>query len=245
MKRFTSALLTVLFPIFAIAPGANAFQAANPHSRPDADLQVYKDKVKTLDDAFAKVPAMPKNKGWVKKKLAHMVEVDQYMRLYPNVIKDKEYTDQEEKYFWSMFGPLSRNVDETNTKDLKELLKIYDWFTISEFGREADNDAWLLVQHADLDVAFQEQILAKLEVLYKTGETRPDHYAYLYDRVASSSNDRSRQRPQRYGTQGHCVGKGKWIPDPLEDAKNVDALRKEVGLPPLAEYIAGFKTICR
>jgi hypothetical protein len=40
---------------------------------------------------------------------------------------------------------------------------------------------------------------------------------------------------QVYGTQFHEVG-GKMEPYPIEDEANVDKRRKEVGLPPLAEY---------
>jgi hypothetical protein len=51
--------------------------------------------------------------------------------------------------------------------------------------------------------------------------------------------------PQRYGTQGQCVGAGQWEPLPIEDEKNVDKRRKEVGLPTMAEYKQNFKEICK
>ncbi len=40
---------------------------------------------------------------------------------------------------------------------------------------------------------------------------------------------------QRYGTQVKIV-KGKVTFHPISDVKNVDKRRKEVGLPPLAEF---------
>ena len=121
----------------------------------------------------------------------------------------------------------------------------YSWFTISEWGKAADGNAWLLVQHADHDREFQQDILAKLEKLYPIGETRPDHYAYLYDRVATAFQDPAKRTLQRYGTQGKCIGPGKWEPFPIEDPDQVDARRASVGLPPLAEYIERFKDICK
>ena len=43
----------------------------------------------------------------------------------------------------------------------------------------------------------------------------------------------SEGKPQVYGTQFHEVD-GVWVPQPIEDEANVDARRKNVGLPPLA-----------
>jgi hypothetical protein len=131
-------------------------------------------------------------------------------------------------------------VDAANTAWLKADLAKHGWYRISTAGEQADRQAWLLVQHADRDPAFQRQVLGMLEGLLPAKETSPRNYAYLYDRVASGE-----KRPQRYGTQGRCTGPGKWEPKPLEDAARVDDLRKSVGLEPLAVYVAGFKNVCR
>lgn len=84
-----------------------------------------------------------------------------------------------------------------------------------------------------------------LSKLYKSKETNPANYAYLWDRVASSFNDITKRKPQRYGTQGQCVGPGKWEPLPMEDEKNINKRRKEVGLPTREEYKKNFKDICK
>jgi hypothetical protein len=213
--------------------------------RVTADLKAYDLKVESLKTEFAKIPAEPLNKSWVKQKLAHMVEVDQFMRKYSSITFDHKYTPKEERYFWQEFDPRRKDVDTTNTNDLKELIKIYDWFRISEFDKTTDQNAWLLVQHADHDLEFQKNTLSKLEKLYKIGETNPKNYAYLVDRVAASWNDITKRKPQRYGTQGMCVAPGKWQPIAMEDPINVDVRRKEVGLGPLKDYINGFKDICK
>jgi hypothetical protein len=175
-----------------------------------------------------------------------MVDIDQYMRKAAmSIPHDHQYSEAEQKYFWSQFMSRFMELDRQNTADLKSLLKTHSWFRISEFGKKCDNNAWLLVQHADQDPEFQKEILATLEKLYLTGETRPANYAYLHDRVALSSSDPSKRQPQRYGTQGRCIAPGKWEPFPIEDEANIDARRAAVGLPPLAEYIAGFQDICK
>jgi len=115
---------------------------------------------------------------------------------------------------------------------------------VSVFGTQADKDAWLLVQHADRDSAFQNQVLSILEKLYPSGETNPANYAYLFDRVAVSWGDPTQTKPQRYGTQGKCTGPGSWAPLPAEDPQNLDNRRKEVGLGTEAEYILRFKNLC-
>ena len=209
---------------------------ADEFPRVSADLATYDTHVAALDAEFAKRPADAHEKGWVKLKLAHMVNVDQYMRRYSTTPAANGYSDAERLDFNTRFtNSRWQQVDARNTADLKELIEIHGWFTISRFGAEADNDAWLLVQHADQDRAFQERILAILEPLAAKGETRPEHYAYLYDRVS---------KPQRYGTQGRCVGKGLWEPLEVEDPARLDERRASVGLMPEAEYQTHFKNLC-
>ncbi|PIB95561.1 hypothetical protein CSW60_13255 [Caulobacter sp. X] len=125
-------------------------------------------------------------------------------------------------------------IDADNVAWIKREVRSRGWFEISRYGREAEKDAWLLAQHADEDIAFQTEILARLDALRTKGETDPKNYAYLYDRVAINNG-----RPQRYGTQGGCRD-GKRFTFPLEASANVDQLRAEVGLTTLAEYNSRF-----
>lgn len=219
---------------------ACAATCAEPPSKAAAAVAEFDAQIKTMQDEFARIPADARDKAWVQKKLQHMVDTDQYMRSF--ILPDtRELSQQEQQEIMDRWLKLDRQ----NTDDLKVLLKTYDWFTISQFGKQADGNAWLLVQHADHDAPFQQQILAKLEKLYPAGETSPRNYAYLHDRLAASWHDPAKRRPQRYGTQGMCTAPGKWEPLTLEDPANVDERRAAVGLPPLAEYIAGFKDICK
>lgn len=128
----------------------------------------------------------------------------------------------------------SCGVDEDNTAWLKTALEAGGWFTISADGEEADKAAWALIQHADKDPAFQTRVLGVLEPLARKGETRPQNYALLFDRVAVAQ-----KRPQRYGSQGRCTGAGVWTPFETEDPANLDQRRASMGLRPLAEYVKG------
>ncbi|MEO0649882.1 MAG: DUF6624 domain-containing protein [Planctomycetota bacterium] len=125
-----------------------------------------------------------------------------------------------------------------NADRLRAMLVHVGWFTRSEFGAQADRDAWTIVQHADHLPAWQAEMLTVLEGLAEVGESDPALVAYLHDRVAVSAG-----RPQRYGTQGGCVY-GRWEPEPIEDRDAVDARRAAVGLPPLAEQLAEATRAC-
>lgn len=55
--------------------------------------------------------------------------------------------------------------------------------------------------------------------------------AYLTDRVRLGDG-----KPQIYGTQIE-IKDGRWQPRDVEDPENLDRRRKEIGLPPIAEYL--------
>jgi hypothetical protein len=116
--------------------------------------------------------------------------------------------------------------DKHTTTRMKEIIAKYGWPGKSLVGEDGANSAWLFVQHADQDPAFQKECLGLLEKAYKAGEAREIDYAYLYDRVAVAE-----KRPQRYGTQ---FKDGE--PQPIEDAAHVDERRKAIGLGTMAEY---------
>lgn len=199
--------------------------------RVDADLAAMDEAAARMRAEFGRTAADPADREWVKRKLRHLVDVDQYVRKLGTSLPREKYSQEETEYFWRQLGPRVCAMDEAHTRELKELLGVYGWFKLSEFGPDADTHAWLLVQHADRDTAFQKAVLLKLEALCPQGETDPTNYAYLFDRVAINEG-----RPQRYGTQGGMVAPGKWEPDPMEDPAGVDERRKAVGLEPLEEY---------
>lgn len=117
-------------------------------------------------------------------------------------------------------------VDRKDLARMKEIVAKVGWPGQKLVGGAGADAAWLLVQHADRDVAFQKQCLTLLERAVASGDARPANYAYLYDRVAVAE-----KRPQRYGTQ-YSDGQ----PAPLEDPAHVDRRRRSVGLGTMAAY---------
>jgi hypothetical protein len=123
-----------------------------------------------------------------------------------------------------------RDIDVQNTAWMKEIVDKYGWPGKSLIGEDGAQKAWLMVQHADHDRAFQKRCLQLLETAVKKGEAKPENLAYLTDRVRVGDKQK-----QIYGTQFREMN-GKQEPFPIEDEANVDKRRKEVGLPSMAEY---------
>lgn len=249
MKKYFSPFVSALFLLGSscsmtgkgTVSDPDSIDLATDYAKVDHDLSDFDLHIRSIKSAFAKNPANPNDKEWVKAKLAYLFEMDQYMRKFPQITYERNYSEQERKYFTSKFNLKWPEIDKECTSAVKELLRLYEWFKISEFGVIADNNAWVIVQHADLDVPFQKKVLDILRRLYPLGETSRSNFAYLEDRVAAIAE----RKPQRFGTQGKCVGPGQWEPHPIQDPANIDRRRKEMGLGTIAEYKTMFKDICK
>jgi len=125
-------------------------------------------------------------------------------------------------------------IDAENLPWLKGVIEAKGWPTRSTVGEQASHAAWLLVQHADKDPAFQHRCLELLTTAATKGEADPQEVAYLTDRVCLAE-----RRPQVYGTQVTARG-GRWVPRSLQDPPNVDERRAAVGLEPMEDYLARF-----
>ncbi len=125
-------------------------------------------------------------------------------------------------------GPADYSIDIENTKRMKEIVKEIGWPTISKVGGAGSENAWLLVQHADHDVDFQELCL-NLMKQEPPGEVSPHDIAYLEDRTRIN-----RGKYQVYGTQYTETG-GKFVPRPIENREAVDERRKVMGLSSLED----------
>ncbi|WP_369059085.1 DUF6624 domain-containing protein [Caulobacter sp. 73W] len=142
------------------------------------------------------------------------------------------------QYAYSSAGALECGLDADNTRWLKAQVATRGWFLKSVDGDRAAGAAWLLVQHADRDPAFQKAMLDLMAPLAATGDVERGAYALLWDRVAVREG-----RPQRHGTQGRCNG-GRWLANPIEDEAQLEARRTAAGLPPMTAYQRRMDTLC-
>lgn len=156
----------------------------------------------------------------LRRELAARVEKDQDLR-------NRWIQNTDDK----QLGEQLSQVDRDNTAWLKGVVKAQGWPSISKVGRDGAQAAWLLAQHADLDPAFQEEVLTLMQAQVAKGEASGRLLAYLTDRVRLAQD-----KPQVYGTQFHDTADGKLEPLQMEDPAHVDARRAAVGLESMAEY---------
>ena len=123
-----------------------------------------------------------------------------------------------------------RAIDSSNAQWLKEAVARHGWPERDAVGEEAARAAFLLVQHADHDTAFQAAMLPALEAAFRRGQAAGQSVALLTDRLAVA-----RQLPQVYGSQTTMTD-GRMTFAPIADSAGVDARRAKMGLPPLSEY---------
>jgi hypothetical protein len=136
-----------------------------------------------------------------------------------------------EPYFHAHMGNALQKQDRKNTEMLRAIVERKGWPSIPAVGERASSNAWLLVQHADHDPAFQLKALRLMEPLVAKGEVSKRDYAYLYDRVMLKLTGK-----QRFGTQfGGCDGTGYKL-RPLEEEAKLDELRLSHDLDPIGEY---------
>lgn len=129
--------------------------------------------------------------------------------------------------------------DEENLRWFKQQIAEIGWFDMRRYGWAADRAALLIVQHADADPAFQSAVVSALEPRLEAGDTDPENFAYLVDRVAVRSG-----QPQRFGTQMECV-RGEWIVPEIVDQTTLDERRKRMNLVSYGVQRARTRGLCR
>ncbi len=187
----------------------------------------YPEKWKTMEElAFIKESQYEKNLklAALRKEINSLTLNDQRLRYQ----KIQAKTDSARK-------SISRqimNLDIQNMNQAQEIVRQYGWPKISAIGKDGQNNLWLIVQHADHDVRFQQTALKAMEKLKGTNEINMENYAFLYDRVQCNLNYK-----QLYGTQVNWTNNGKASAfRPILEEYKTDKIRKEIGLQPLQIY---------
>jgi hypothetical protein len=124
-------------------------------------------------------------------------------------------------------------VDAANLAWLKAHIAEHGVPTVGDVGADGTAALWTLVQHADSDAGFQQQMLAAWQPRLATKDIDPAAFAMLTDRVL-----RHQGKPQRYGSQfvPDPAPPGTMVMQPTEDVEHLDQRRASVGLMPISEY---------
>jgi hypothetical protein len=130
------------------------------------------------------------------------------------------------------YHPRMAEVHRRNAERLSAIMDQIGWPGRSQVGEEGARCAWLVLQHSIGNPAVMRRGLELVRQAMATGDTTPIEFAMLEDRIRSMSG-----LPQRYGTQFDWDEHGEMNPRTIEDPDGVDARRREMGLPPLADKI--------
>jgi hypothetical protein len=161
--------------------------------------------------------------------------------LFRRVLADQhapklDYRDSWERQAFAPVYLYQKSIlNQQNAAWLKAILDRIGWFDVRRYGPAASTAAWLIVQHADFDAAWQAAMIDRLRPKVATGDMQGSHFAYLVDRVALNHGSQ-----QEYGTQGSCMPDGAWSPTDLRAPETVEDRRRSVGLNSLTEYASMF-----
>ena len=221
---------------FAIASLALAGAAPPPATASRLETALTDFQVQVASIRAGRYPSDPAQDRWLKardqandplaRELFARVFLDQWLMRF-----DPALDGADGEAFDRTLRAEQEHAIADNVAWLRGVMARIGWFDISKYGPDASQGAWLLVQHADHDPAWQQTVLDSLAPRVKTGDMQGKYYAYLVDRVAVNAG-----RLQVYGTQGGCQGPGDWRQKPVADPDGLEARRAEVGLPSSAEY---------
>lgn len=130
------------------------------------------------------------------------------------------------------YPPRMEEVHRRNAKRLREIMKQVGWPGVSLVGEDGERAAWLILQHAIGEPAFQRRGLVLLKGGAERGEVPLMQVAMLEDRIRMFEG-----RGQRYGTQFDWDEHGEMSPVRIENPEGLEERRQEVGLPPLEDHI--------
>ena len=121
-------------------------------------------------------------------------------------------------------------IDKENAKVVASIIDKYGWLGTEDIGDDGNQTLFLCIQHCE-DSVIQHKYLPIIEDAVHKGNAKPWHFAFLTDRILMNQG-----KPQVYGTQTVIID-GRTYPVPLQNPREVDALRKSIGMESLDEYM--------
>lgn len=183
--------------------------------------------------ARAQQSALPTNAG-ARERLETAMALDQGPLKALHHVDLSDLSEDDRKAARAEADALIAALSDETVRTVVSLVPAEGWFSNKIYGQDAATGAFLVVQHAD--TALQKRFLPALEAAADRGEALKWQYAMLYDRIAVAEN-----RPQRYGTQMHCV-EGRMAPEATEDPEHLEERRAPMGFrwPNYEAYLANF-----
>lgn len=123
-----------------------------------------------------------------------------------------------------------KELHNRNAKILSDIIDTIGYPTIDKVGQEANEAAWLIIQHSIGQPEFMKKCAKLLEKAVSENKANPKSLAYLTDRIAVLEG-----KPQLYGTQFDWDKNGNLSPNLFDDLNKVNKRRKSIGLNTLEE----------
>jgi hypothetical protein len=117
-----------------------------------------------------------------------------------------------------------------NADQLNEIIESIGFPSMEKIGKEANEAAWLIIQHAISKPEFMRKCLTMMGKQVKQTLEERRQMAYLMDRIAVFEG-----KPQLYGTQFDWDEKGLLHPSPHDGLERVNKRRKSIGFNSLEE----------
>lgn len=117
-----------------------------------------------------------------------------------------------------------------NAEILNKIIDVIGYPTIEKVGKEANEAAWLIIQHSIGQPDFMRKCVSLLKNIIRENDSIAVNLAYLTDRIAVFEDN-----PQLYGTQFDWDKNGKLSPNIFDDLIRVNQRRKSIGLNTLEE----------
>jgi hypothetical protein len=170
---------------------------------------------------YKKIPPQRKEENNINKELrAEFLKRKETDQMYRGLLAENDS-------LWK----IQKKYDRENQLFLDSVINKYGWAGISLIGQDGAGIAFLIAQHADLDLKFQEKCLKFMKKALKKNDVVRCDFAYLMDRVML----------KKYGFQlfaSQCMEvDGTFQSRPLYDEKILKTLRKYFWMPPIEEYL--------
>ena len=220
---FPSKLSSVAYKLRMVDKDEAAYKFDKHRIRMEKDYYQMPDSatVPSYEDEFDKRAVIYNYDLSLKNHLEEMLERDQAYRTQWILSRQLHHEETQRDIALRLRAD---SIDSLNQVEIRQILKEHGFPKKTEVGTSACEAAWIIIQHAPLDV--QKEYLPMLERAATEGNIQAALVATLHDRI-----DVREGRPQKYGTQRNHNGIC-----PLLNKKMVNQWRKEVGLPPLDEY---------
>ncbi len=159
--------------------------------------------------------------------LESVLETDQkYRNMSDSIERTFGSESKEYKDLWA----IQHILDSVNVVIVLSIIDKYGWLGNETVGGLGNMSLFFVIQHADISI--QEKYLPIMKQAVKDNKADASNLAMLEDRILIRNN-----KKQIYGSQVTKNEMGEFVVLPIEDEKNVDKRRMEVGLPPLFQYL--------